>query len=599
MDDLKSVTLDYLRGLARKHLGPGHSKLNKRELIAALAQFVPALKRLAQLAGIELPASAQPAAKAASPAAKPSREPRSKENRAVDKKKQPEKKTAERKPEPEKKAPEKKAPEKKAPEKKAAERKPEPEKKAPEKKVAERKPEPEKKAPEKKVAERKPEPEKRAPEKKVAERKPEPEKKVAENKPEPEKKVAEHKPEPEKKVAESKPEPEKKAPEKKTAESKPEPEKPSAAPQGRKAAPSRPPAPKEEDLSQSAKPAQVVNFPPRPRSFRSAEEAWHEETAEMVVESPELEQVFQHAAEPLVEGFFVARMMGERELRRHHLTEELASRPVAQAGAVRHAFEENLGELPLDYGNDLALALARDPYTLFITWDFSPAVLARAREGLNAPRAMVRVFDGDRMVREQEVPIEARSFYIHGLPPGRPYRVEAHFVGRDGRSRRIGHSTHPLSLPPTGPAQETSVRFMQMPPPPRVPVQTIPPAGVGAVSVPREEPLPEQPLSEEQMEYAEEPQYIQWRRIPLPGSDEMVESSESMLARAARRARREGRPPESLERQPEVPERQPEYLEISARPPGSSEQSAGRGGLARGGASEQTHWTPPPSGRGR
>jgi hypothetical protein len=545
MDDLKSVTLDYLRGLARKHLGPGHSKLNKRELIAALAQFVPALKRLAELAGIELPALAQPAAKAASPAAKPSREPRSKENRAVDKKKQPEKKTAERKPEPEKKAPEKKTPEKK---------------------VAKRKAEPEKKAPEKKAAERKPEPEKRAPEKKVAERKPEPEKK---------------------------------APEKKTAESSPEPEKPSAAPQGRKAAPSRPPAPKEEDLSQYAKPAQVVNFPPRPRSFRSAEEAWHEDTAEMVVESPELEQVFQHAAEPLVEGFFVARMMGERELRRHHLTEEQASRPVAHAGAVRHGFEENLGELPLDYGNDLALALARDPYTLFITWDFSPAVLARAREGLTASRAVVRVFDGDRMVREQEVSLETRSFYIHGLPPGRPYRVEAHVVGRDGRSRRIGHSTHPLTLPQTGPSQETSVRFMQMPPPPQVPVQLIPPAGVGAVNVSPEELLHDEPLSEEHVEYAEEPQYIQWRRIPLPGSDEMVESSESMLARAARRARREGRPPESLEQQPELPQRQPEYLEISARPPGSSEQSAGRGGPGRGGASEQTHWTPPPSGRGR
>lgn len=521
MDDLKSVTLDYLRGLARKHLGPGHSKLNKRELIAALAQSVPALKRLAQLAGIERPASSQPAAKAASPAAKPSREPRSKETRAVDKKKQPERKTAERKPGPEKKAPEKKALEKKAPEKKVAERKREPEKKAPERKASEKKA------------------------------------------------------------------PEKKAPEKKAAERKPKPEKVSAAPQGRKATPPRPAAPKAEDLSQSAKPAQVVNFPPRPRSFRSAEEAWQEDTAEMVVESPELEQVFQHAAEPLVEGFFVARMMGERELRRHHLTEEQAPRPVVHAGAARPGFEENLGELPLDYGNDLALALARDPHTLFITWDFSSAMLARAREGLDAPRAMLRVFDGDRLVREEEVALESRSFYIHGLPPGRPYRVEAHFVGRDGRSRRIGHSTRPLILPQTGPSPDTSVRFMQIPPPPRVPVQAMPPPGGVAAGLSREEPLPE-----EQVEYAEERQYIQWRRVPLPGSDERVESSESRLARAARRARREGRPPESLERPRE-------YLEISSRPPGSSEQSAGRGGPGRGGASEQTHWTPPPSGRGR
>ena len=50
MDDLKSVTLAYLRELARKHLGPGHSKLNKTELIAALAELVPALGKLARLA---------------------------------------------------------------------------------------------------------------------------------------------------------------------------------------------------------------------------------------------------------------------------------------------------------------------------------------------------------------------------------------------------------------------------------------------------------------------------------------------------------------------------------------------------------------------
>ena len=47
MDDLKSVTVSYLRDLARKHLGPGHSKLSKTELIAALAKFVPALKKVA------------------------------------------------------------------------------------------------------------------------------------------------------------------------------------------------------------------------------------------------------------------------------------------------------------------------------------------------------------------------------------------------------------------------------------------------------------------------------------------------------------------------------------------------------------------------
>ncbi|MFL5343224.1 MAG: DUF4912 domain-containing protein [Hyalangium sp.] len=432
MDDLKSVTLAYLRDLARTHLGPGHSKLTKKELIAALAEFVPALKKLARLAGIELPTRAKPTAKAVPSAAKSSREPRGKEARVT------EKKDPERKKEPAK-------PEKKAAAKAAA---------------------------------------------------------------------------------------------------------------------------KGEDVSQSLKPAQVVNFPPRERAARSAEEEWAQGAE--VVESVELEIVSQHAAEPLMEGFFVARLMGERELRRHHLTEEQASRVVA----TPTGFEENLGELPLDYENDLALALARDPHTLFITWDFSAAILARARDGLESPRPMLRVFDGDRLVREVEFVPESRSFYIHGLPPGRPYRVEAHYVGREGRSRRIGHSTHPLTLPRTGPSTDTAVRFMQMPPPPKVEPLT------GAA------PAVEPPAPSRE-EVVEEREYISWRRVPLPGSDEMGTLAERRRERTTRPVRESAGPPERLE-----------HLEISARPFGSSEQSAA-GGAARGGASEQTHWTPPQSGRGR
>ena len=52
MDDLKSVTVSHLRELAQKHLGGGYSKLKKEELIAALAAHIPALAKLARLAGI-------------------------------------------------------------------------------------------------------------------------------------------------------------------------------------------------------------------------------------------------------------------------------------------------------------------------------------------------------------------------------------------------------------------------------------------------------------------------------------------------------------------------------------------------------------------
>ncbi|WP_224245231.1 DUF4912 domain-containing protein [Hyalangium gracile] len=560
MEDLKSVTLSYLRDLARKHLGPGHSKLNKTELIAALADFVPALKKLARVAGIELPTRTKAATKATPSATKPAREGRGKEARAG-----------------EKKVPERKAPEpKKAPEKKAAELK-----KAPEPKKA---PETAKAAEAKKA----PEPRKAVEAKKAPEPKKAPEAKKA---PEP-KKAPEAK-----KASEAK-----KAPEPKKA-----PEKKASTPQGRKPAATRSSTLTVDEGAQSSRHAQVVNFPPRPRQARSAEEEWAE--AE-VVDSPELESVFQHAAEPLMEGFFVARLMGERELRRHHLTEDQAPRSVAIPNTS--GFEEELGELPLDYGNDLALALARDPHTLFISWDFRLDTLARTREGLESPRAMLRVFDGERLVRELEFAPESRSFYIHGLPPGRPYRVEAHFVGRDGRSRRLGHSTHPLILPRSGPSQDTTIRFMQMPPPPVVPV--ISPTSV-PVATPAPAPAEAAPSTPTRAPSVEEREYITWRRVALPGSDEMASVAEPRRERIERHEREAA----SLPEQPEYVEitarplgsseqsvaggparglEQPEYLDVPTRPPGSSEQSATVGG-ARGGASEQTHWTPPRSGRGR
>lgn len=442
MDDFKSVTVSHLRELARKHLGPGHSKLNKKELVAALARFVPALKRLARLAGIELPGGEKPAPKAAAKSAQGG-------------------------------------------EKQAPERKKEP-------------------------------------------------------------------------------------------RGKKEPVKKASSPLAPKH-PAPPPASATPEAP-SPRPAHVVNFPPR---SRSSQEPFPEEGSQQA--TPEPAAAAQHPAEPLVEGFFVARVMGERELRRHHLTEEQSPRPVVNGGTASPGYEENLGELPLDYGNDLALALARDPHTLFITWDFSPGLLARASQGLEAPRAVLRVFDAGSQVREEEIALESRSFYIHGLVPGRPYRVEVHFVGRDGRSRRIGSSTHLLTLPRVGVSPDTSVRFIRVPPPQPPGAQGVPPAGVRAGGLPGEQPLPE-----EQVEYIEEREYIQWRRVPLPGSDEHLESSESRRARAARGKRGEGRPPGPIE-----------HLEISARPPGSSEQSAGRGEPGKEGASGQAYWTPPPSGRGR
>ncbi|SEU33333.1 DUF4912 domain-containing protein [Stigmatella erecta] len=283
------------------------------------------------------------------------------------------------------------------------------------------------------------------------------------------------------------------------------------------------------------KPAQVVNFPRRVKSPRTVEEEPAGPGAEGG--SP------QHAAEPLGEGFFVARVQGEAEARRHHLTE--AQAPRAVGGNL--GYEENLGELPVDYGDDLAVVLARDPSTLFVTWNFSAITRSRALEGLDQPRALLRLFEGDKLVREEEFALESRSFYLYGLPPGHSYRVEAHFVGRDGRSRRLSQGSQRIALPPEGPSADTSVRFMHMPPPPQHPV-------LGSATGPLRPPAPEGASAGER-------EYITWRRVPLPGSQEAA------LVPEVRRERVPAGVPVQ-EGAPSGP-----YLEVSRPPLGSSEQN--------------------------
>lgn len=177
--------------------------------------------------------------------------------------------------------------------------------------------------------------------------------------------------------------------------------------------------------------------------------------------TPEAGALDQHPAEPLVEGFFVAKVAGEDEARRHHLTEEQALVPTEYANGA--AYREDLGELPLSYEDDAAVALPRDPTTLFVLWDFRADTRDAAARGLVHPRAVLRVFDGPVLIRQIDFALESRSFYVHGLPPGRRYRIEAAFVGADGESRRIGSPTNPVALPRGGPSNDLTVRFLRVP----------------------------------------------------------------------------------------------------------------------------------------
>ncbi|MFB1479794.1 DUF4912 domain-containing protein [Corallococcus sp. RDP092CA] len=357
------------------------------------------------------------------------------------------------------------------------------------------------------------------------------------------------------------------------------------------------------------RPAKVVTFPARAKPRREPED---EDTVSLAPtprpssspkdEVPATPPEPPHAAEPLMEGFFVTKMAGEEEARRHHLLEEQAPRlPPADASPER---DERLGTLPLDYHDDAMVLLARDPHTLFVFWDFSDASRSRALDDLPAPRAVLKVFEGEGVSREVDFALESRSFYLQGMTPGRTYRVEAHFVGADGRSRRIGHSSNRATLPPAGPSADTSIRFLRMPPPPvvdRLRAEAVPASA--SARVPQ----------------VEEREYVTWRRVQLPGSAGLVDVPEVHRERTEKHgavprvpgasdlrysevasSRGEPRAPgasdqryveeEYLERAPRMPAAsdlrysEEVYLESAPRAPGASDQQYARMGEAALGA---------------
>ncbi|NPC52547.1 DUF4912 domain-containing protein [Corallococcus sp. AB032C] len=320
------------------------------------------------------------------------------------------------------------------------------------------------------------------------------------------------------------------------------------------------------------RPARVVTFPAREKASRDPDD---EDTVSLSPEvptprpssSPKGEQPAAaqpapaseppHAAEPLVEGFFVTKMAGEKEARRHHLLEEQAPRlPPADASPERN---EHLSMLPLDYQDDAMVLLARDPHTLFVFWDFSDASRSRALDDLPAPRAVMKVFDGEGVSREVDFALESRSFYLQGMTPGRTYRVEAHFVGSDGRSRRIGHSSNRATLPPAGPSADTSIRFLRMPPPPVVDRSREAVPTAASVRVPG----------------VEEREYVTWRRVQLPGSAGLVDVPEVHRERTEAYVDAPRVPGASDQRYAEEA-----YLESAPRAPGASDQQYARVGEA-------------------
>ncbi|WP_373049031.1 DUF4912 domain-containing protein [Vulgatibacter sp.] len=185
------------------------------------------------------------------------------------------------------------------------------------------------------------------------------------------------------------------------------------------------------------------------------------------------------AREPRPEGFFVSRVRGEKAAHDapHALTEDRLAEPgaldeeleaeaaaeeaLAEAPAAP-AYDEGLGELPWSYGDDALIVLPRDPYTLWVYWDYAHHTVQEAMRGLENPHARMRVFEQGRLVRELDFALESRSFYINELAPGRHYRVELFFYGTNGGQNRIGKPSNTIGLPPRGPSPVLDDRFVML-----------------------------------------------------------------------------------------------------------------------------------------
>ena len=168
---------------------------------------------------------------------------------------------------------------------------------------------------------------------------------------------------------------------------------------------------------------------------------------------------------PDPEGFFVARVRGEDAVRdAPHQMQEPGGWEEEPASPPLH--DEGLGELPWTYGDDLLVALPRDPRTLFVYWDHARATLEAAFAHQAGARVQLWVFAhaaGWDRVRVVDVALEARGWYVHDLEPGRAYRAELHVIGADGKDRLLPGPSAGTALPPQGPSPVIDDRYATLP----------------------------------------------------------------------------------------------------------------------------------------
>lgn len=124
--------------------------------------------------------------------------------------------------------------------------------------------------------------------------------------------------------------------------------------------------------------------------------------------------------------------------------------------------DEELGDLPRGYGDGRLVCLVRDPTTLFVYWDLSQAQLDQAFGGLGAAKAALKLLTlRGELVRELEIQLDTRSWYIHKLPRSAELRVELWALGETGS--RLLRASRPLRLPAAAPSMDLSADYALVP----------------------------------------------------------------------------------------------------------------------------------------
>ena len=122
---------------------------------------------------------------------------------------------------------------------------------------------------------------------------------------------------------------------------------------------------------------------------------------------------------------------------------------------------EGLGQLPSGYGDNRLVCLPRDPTCAFVYWDLSPQQIAQAFEGMSGARALLKLIHlSGALLREVDVHLEMRGFYLYSLPSGAEFRVELWAAGE--RSSRLLRSTRPVRLPPAEPSSIIDEQYLHI-----------------------------------------------------------------------------------------------------------------------------------------